>query len=91
VGVGAETGVCLCRLGQFLLLTMADFAEQLMGWQDAMFGNTDGKLRLEGDDCPMTKGAQYPLMLNALWPQNFNTSSPLKQHGQHAPILHSLS
>jgi len=30
-------------------------------------------------------------MLNALWPQNCNISSPYKQHGKPAPILHSLS
>lgn len=40
------------ELGQFLVLTMADFAEQLYGWQDSMFGNTDGRLRLEGAPNP---------------------------------------
>jgi hypothetical protein len=37
----------------------ADFAEQLFSWQDCMFGNTDGRLRLEG--CPNPQPA-------FLWP-----------------------
>jgi hypothetical protein len=49
---GEPLHVDLFELGQFLVLTMADFAEQLFSWQDCMFGNSDGALRLEGAPNP---------------------------------------
>lgn len=49
---GEPLHVDLLELGQFLVLTMADFAEQLFSWQDCIFGNTDGALRLEGAPDP---------------------------------------
>lgn len=33
----------------FLLLTMADFADQFYGWQDILFGNEDGEFRYKGN------------------------------------------
>lgn len=47
----------LCVL--WAVCSQADFAEQLFSWQDGLFGNTDGRLRLEG--CP----APQP---HFLWP-----------------------
>lgn len=47
--------VCVCMW----VLLQADFAEQLFSWQDGLFGNTDGRLRLEG--CPNPQPA-------FLWP-----------------------
>ncbi|CAM6009956.1 unnamed protein product [Sphagnum balticum] len=34
----------------FLLLTMADFADQFFGWQDVLFGNDDGEFRYKGNN-----------------------------------------
>lgn len=59
IRTGQPLAVDVYHLGVFLLLTMADFAEQLYSWQDVMFGNTDGRLRLEG--CPAPQPA-------VLWP-----------------------
>ncbi|KAH7299261.1 hypothetical protein KP509_24G002700 [Ceratopteris richardii] len=42
----------------FLLLTMADFIDQLTGWQDALFGNDNGTLAWSGNNWA------------ALWPGN---------------------
>jgi hypothetical protein len=33
----------------FLLMTMADFADQLFDWQDRLFGNADGRLEFRGN------------------------------------------
>jgi hypothetical protein len=38
------------ELGIFLVVTMADFAEQLYGWQDRLFGNADGRLDFRGSN-----------------------------------------
>ncbi|CAL1374943.1 unnamed protein product [Linum trigynum] len=37
-------------LAVFLLMTMADFSDQLYGFQDAMFENSDGRLEFSGDN-----------------------------------------
>jgi hypothetical protein len=42
----------------FVLLTMADFVDQLYGWQDALFKNDDGEFRWAGNEW------------HALWPGN---------------------
>jgi len=36
-------------IGQLAITTMADFAEQLFGWQDMLFDNDDGKLQYSGN------------------------------------------
>ncbi len=36
-------------LAQFLVMTMADFCDQLYGWQDAMFDNSSGRLEYRGN------------------------------------------
>lgn len=41
----------------FLLMTIADFSDQLFSFQDVLFENSDGMLRFSGNDCA-----------NALWP-----------------------
>ncbi|KAF0934567.1 hypothetical protein E2562_025658 [Oryza meyeriana var. granulata] len=33
----------------FLLMTMADFSDQLFDWQDRLFGNTNGRLEFSGN------------------------------------------
>lgn len=35
-------------VGRFLILTMADFAEQLYSWQDSLFENVDARLEFRG-------------------------------------------
>ncbi|KAL6911307.1 hypothetical protein ACP4OV_000112 [Aristida adscensionis] len=44
-------GVALSRrvAAAFLLMTMADFSDQLFDWQDHLFGNTDGRLDFRGN------------------------------------------
>lgn len=51
--------VCLSRrvVAFFLLMTIADFSDQLFGFQDVLFENTNGMLRFEGNN-----------VKNALWP-----------------------
>ncbi|GJV58745.1 hypothetical protein Tco_1464845 [Tanacetum coccineum] len=53
--------VCLSRrvVAVFLLMTIADFSDQLFGFQDVLFENTNGMLRFEGNE-----------VKNALWPGN---------------------
>jgi hypothetical protein len=49
IRTGARDRVGVYELGQFLVFTIADFSEQLFGWQDQMFGNAaDGRLRYAG-------------------------------------------
>ncbi|GKE06426.1 tetratricopeptide-like helical domain containing protein, partial [Tanacetum coccineum] len=51
--------VCLSRrvVAVFLLMTIADFSDQLFGFQDVLFENTNGMLKFEGNE-----------VKNALWP-----------------------
>ncbi|WIA32613.1 hypothetical protein OEZ86_003416 [Tetradesmus obliquus] len=67
IRTGEPLHVDLLELGQFLVLTMADFAEQLFSWQDCMFGNTDGALRLEGAPDPEPRYLWPGPMLPGLW------------------------
>ncbi|KAJ6989672.1 hypothetical protein NC653_018228 [Populus alba x Populus x berolinensis] len=38
-------------VGVFLLMTMADFSDQLFGFQDLLFENFDGRLEFPGNNC----------------------------------------
>eukprot|EP00879_Flechtneria_rotunda_P018686 GHRR01019609.1.p1 GENE.GHRR01019609.1~~GHRR01019609.1.p1 ORF type:complete len:296 (+),score=72.59 GHRR01019609.1:508-1395(+) len=67
IRTGEPLQIDLYRLGQFLILTMADFAEQLYSWQDDMFGNTDGRLRLEGAPKPEPRQLWPGPMKPGLW------------------------
>lgn len=67
IRTGEPLHVDLFELGQFLILTMADFAEQLYSWQDALFGNTDGRLRLEGCPAPEPRVLWPGPMKPGLW------------------------
>lgn len=44
------------QLGTMLVMTMADYCDQLFSWQDRLFGNDDGKLQYSGNNP------------NTLWP-----------------------
>jgi hypothetical protein len=44
-------------LAQFLVLTMADFCDQLFNWQDRLFDNSSGRLEYRGNRCACAAGA----------------------------------
>jgi hypothetical protein len=48
IATGEDLHVDLSTLAKFLLLTMADFAEQMHSWQDDMFENHNGWLAYDG-------------------------------------------
>ena len=48
IATGQDLHIDLATLAKFLLLTMADFPEQLHSWQDDMFENQDGRLAYAG-------------------------------------------
>ncbi|KAF8071345.1 Eef1akmt4 [Scenedesmus sp. PABB004] len=67
IRTGEPLHVSTYHLAVFLLMTMVDFAEQLYSWQDCMFGNTDGRLRLEGAPHPEPRFLWPGPMRPGLW------------------------
>ncbi|XP_010557553.1 PREDICTED: uncharacterized protein LOC104826512 [Tarenaya hassleriana] len=55
---GEDIVVSRRMVGVFLLMTMADFSDQLFGFQDELFENFDGRLEFRGNN------------VTALWPGN---------------------
>ncbi|ANM65113.1 hypothetical protein AtNW77_Chr3g0178551 [Arabidopsis thaliana] len=58
IKTGEEIVVSRRVVGVFLLMTMADFSDQLFGFQDELFCNHDGRLEFRGNN------------VTALWPGN---------------------
>ncbi|KAG2317550.1 hypothetical protein Bca4012_068448 [Brassica carinata] len=58
IKTGEEIVVSRRVVGVFLLMTMADFSDQLFGFQDELFCNDDGRLEFRGNN------------VTALWPGN---------------------
>ncbi|CAL1387959.1 unnamed protein product [Linum trigynum] len=56
IKTGEEILVSRRVVAVFLLMTMADFSDQLFGFQDALFDNSDGRLEFAGNN------------FGALWP-----------------------
>lgn len=56
IKTGEEVLISRRLVAVFLLMTMADFSDQLFQWQDKLFENNDGKLEFRGS------------MPSALWP-----------------------
>ncbi|KAJ3672267.1 hypothetical protein LUZ60_006988 [Juncus effusus] len=56
IKTGEEVHVSRRMVAIFILMTMADFSDQLFQWQDKMFENEDGKLEFKGS------------ISTALWP-----------------------
>lgn len=56
IKTGEDVVVSRRVVATFLLMTMADFMDQLFSWQDDLFGNSNGQLKFSGNNFP------------ALWP-----------------------
>ncbi|KAG2300567.1 hypothetical protein Bca52824_037039 [Brassica carinata] len=56
IKAGEEIVVSRRVVDVFLLMTMADFSDQLFGFQDELFCNEDGRLEFRGNN------------VKALWP-----------------------
>jgi hypothetical protein len=56
IKTGEDVPVSRRVVATFLLMTMADFSDQLFGFQDALFDNSDGRLSFSGNN------------YGALWP-----------------------
>ncbi|KAG2498198.1 hypothetical protein HYH03_003952 [Edaphochlamys debaryana] len=75
-------------VARFLLMTMADFCEQLFSWQDAMFENGDGRLLYAGANAgSLWPGACRP----GLWHSALSRMGALLRHacvdGQGRPLV----
>ncbi|VFQ67051.1 unnamed protein product [Cuscuta campestris] len=57
IKTGENVAVSRRIVAIFLLMTMADFSDQLFGFQDVLFENLDGRLEFSGNDA-----------LSGLWP-----------------------
>eukprot|EP00249_Psilotum_nudum_P013796 c24517_g1_i1 orf=112-1398(+) len=81
----------------FLLLTMADFVDQLYGWQDALFKNETGNLEWKGNswtalwpgDCKpglwMTSISRMGILLNLIVREEIETEEKRRRHGERPP------
>ncbi|CAA6666606.1 unnamed protein product [Spirodela intermedia] len=58
IKTGEDVPISRRMVAAFLLMTMADFSDQLFGFQDALFDNADGRLAFSGNN------------YTALWPGN---------------------
>ncbi|KAG2306827.1 hypothetical protein Bca52824_026575 [Brassica carinata] len=58
IKTGEEIVLSRRVVGVFLLMTLADFSDQLFGFQDELFCNEDGRLEFRGNN------------VKALWPGN---------------------
>ncbi|KAL9453208.1 hypothetical protein AB3S75_008913 [Citrus x aurantiifolia] len=56
IKTGEDVGVSRRVVATFVMLTIADFSDQLFGFQDFLFNNSDGKLEFAGNS------------FSALWP-----------------------
>lgn len=56
IKTGEDVHVSRRVVAIFLMMTMADFSDQLFGFQDLLFENSNGRLEFSGNDC------------QALWP-----------------------
>ncbi|PNH03609.1 hypothetical protein TSOC_010316, partial [Tetrabaena socialis] len=69
-------------VARFLALTMADFCEQLFGWQDSMFENTDGRLLYAGSNA----GSLWPGPVKpGLWHSALSRMGALLRHACTGP------
>ncbi|KAL9148679.1 hypothetical protein ABFS82_12G058300 [Erythranthe guttata] len=59
IKTGEDVLVSRRLLAVFILMTVADFSDQLFGFQDALFGNSDGRLEFSGNNT-----------VTSLWPGN---------------------
>lgn len=50
IKTGEPVAVSRRMVAVFLLMTMADFSDQLFSFQDALFGNADGRLEFSGNN-----------------------------------------
>ncbi|KAI4339319.1 hypothetical protein MLD38_024276 [Melastoma candidum] len=50
IKTGEDVTVPRRIVGLFLMMTMADFSDQLFGFQDTLFANNDGRLEFQGND-----------------------------------------
>lgn len=57
IRTGEDILVSRRAIAAFLLMTMADFSDQLFGFQDRLFGNDDGRLEFSGSN---VSGALWP-------------------------------
>ncbi|XP_077247172.1 E3 ubiquitin-protein ligase isoform X2 [Tasmannia lanceolata] len=54
IKTGEDISVSRRVMAVFLLMTMADFSDQLFGFQDQLFDNADGRLEFSGDESATT-------------------------------------